>query len=210
MSDSTPALRFGPTSGVFSGVAGLVVCAGFVVGALHDGVDLGSVRVALGALVAAVLVWAYLLRPRIVIEEGGRTLLLRNPLVDTRVPLAAVKVVGVRTLTTIKTEDARYDAVAVGHSVRRLVRGERNRTGMMDAFFNARMPTVPEPKGAIEHAPRITDMAVQDAMTEQVLAAADRARSRGLPAEPVERHRAVPELVALGVLTVAFVVSLLL
>jgi hypothetical protein len=193
MDDLVPAQRYGPTSGVFSGVAGLLICAVAVVVSVVDGLTSGSLRFVLAALVGAVLIWAFLLRPRIVIESGGRTLLLRNPLVDVRVPLAAVKVVGVRAVTTVKTDDAHYEGVAVGHPVRKIVRG-RLGPDQGDAPRTWRTP-------------RLTEMSTQDIMTEQVLHAAAEARAQGLPAEPVERRWALPELVLLAVFTVALVVS---
>lgn len=201
MSDSIPEQRFGPTSGVVSGVAGLLVCAAVIGLAVADGLGTISVRVVLGALAGAVLVWAFMLRPRIVIEQGGRTLLLRNAFVDRRVPLAAVKVVGVRAVTRIETEDARFDCVAVGRPLRKAVRRGAGPFGTLQGQWGS------TPQSAHDVPRQITEMSTHDLMTEQVLYAADQARMHGYPDAPVERKPAVPELVLLGVFLVALAVS---
>ncbi|MBO9523783.1 MAG: hypothetical protein J7518_19795 [Nocardioidaceae bacterium] len=207
MTEHIPEQRYGPTSGVISGIVGLVVCAVVVGLAIADGLTSTSVRFILGAGASAVLIWAYLLRPRIILEQGGRTLLLRNPFVDRRVPLAAVKVVGVRTVTTVRTDEAAYDCVAVGHSVRKVVRGSGPGGGLGGRWFGG-AGTVGGPPPA--HRPRLNEMSTQDAMTEQVLYAADQARLHGHATEPVERRLALPELVLLVVFLVALVVAFLI
>lgn len=200
--------RYGPTSGVFTGVVGLVGCAAVVVVAVVDGLSSTSLRFVFAAGIAGVLVWAYMLRPRVVLEAGGRTLLLRNPFVDLRVPLAAVRTVGVRAVTTVKTEEERFDCVAVGYPVRRLVRGGGAVDPSPTVGLFGRMMRLPSPPPPA-HSPRLSEMSVQEAMTEQVLYAADQARLQGHPEAPVERRLAVPELVVLGGFLVAFVVALL-
>lgn len=208
MSETSPVQRYGPTSGTITGVIGLVCCAFVAVAALAGGVSTTSLQVALGALALGVLAWAFLLKPRIIVEEGERMLLLlRNPLVSHRVPLAAVKVVGVRTVTTVKTEDERFDAVAVGYPLRKIVRG------------NVARPAHPTPGLGIPHAPLPAEprhdrkqhhgsQDIQMLMTDRILAAAERARASGQPAGAAERRYAVAEIGLLAVLGIVFVVTL--
>jgi len=194
MSDLSPVKRFGPSSGVVAGVVGLVACAGIAAIALTGEVTEGSVQVALGAAVVAVLLWAFMLRPRIVLDEAGSTVLLRNSFVDWRIPLAAVKVVGVRTVTTVKTEDGgRYDCAAVGYPLRRIVRGQ----------------TGNEPRPGALPSRRPTDQPPQEIMADLVLVAAERARELGRPAGPAQRLPAWPEIAALVIAVAAFVAGLI-
>jgi len=191
MNAGEPERRYGPTSGTVTGIVGLVVCA-LVIGLVAAG-DLtsGSVRVALGAAGAAVLVWAYLLRPRIVLEAGGATLVLRNPLSTWRLPLDSVRVVGVRAVTTVKTDDARYDAVAVGYPVRKLVRDARPGARNHDDVL------------------RVVRHDEQTVMTEAILAAAERARLLRVAGQPAARSYAVVEIALLALAVVGFVATYL-
>lgn len=184
--------RFGPTSGFAPGVIGLVLCGGVALVALTGEVTESSVQVALGAAVGAVLLWAYMLRPRVILDEVSASVLLRNSFVDWRIPVAAVKVVGVRAVTTIKTDDARFECAAVGYPVRKIIRGAVSEG-----------PDVP-----LASAP-LTAGGIQELMIDQILAAADRAREQGLPAGTPQRLPAWPEIVGLAVAVSAFVVGLL-
>lgn len=203
MTTSTPERRYGPTSGGLLGVLGLLLCAATLVYVVVGGIHQVSARVGIATLAAAVLIWAYLLRPRIIVEAGGDTLVLRNPIITYRIPLSAVRMVGVKVVTTVKTADARYDAVAVGYSLRKVIRSGRAHTGAS--------PLVMQPQFRMLEPPptRRVERAEQDVMTEHVLAAAQQARERGLADSPVVRTVAVPELVALAALAVAFLVTFL-
>lgn len=203
--------RFGPTSGTFSGFLGLVLCAIVIGLAAVGGPTAGSIRVAITAAAAAVLVWAYLLRPRIILEAGGSTLELRNPLSSWRIPLATVRVVGVKTVTTVKTDDARYDAVAVGYPLRKLVRESRPGTpgpslfGMMTPSL--RDPSL-DPHAEAEQARR-AGQDEQSVMTEAILRAADQARLLHPSSPPALRSYAVVEIALLGAAAVAFLATYL-
>lgn len=175
--------RYGPTSGTVTGVVGLVSCAVVVVVVVVGGLSPTSVRVGLAALALGVLIWAYLLRPSIVVEPDGHTLLLRNPLVSHRIPIAVVKAVVVRAITTVRThDDDRFDAVAVGYPLRKIARGATGASG----------------RDRIE---------IQTLMVDRILAAADRARTSEAPVGPVERRYAVVEIGLLVALVIAFAVS---
>lgn len=202
MSETSPAQRYGPSSGLVLGVVGLAVCA-LVLGLVVDaGLSAGSARVGIATLGAAVLIWAYLLRPRIIVEAGGATLHLRNPLTSWRIPLAAVRDVEVKTFTIVTTDDASYEAVAVGYSLRTVVRASRPpSSGFLMPSLRGR-----DGRGSEETTtPRRKDQAEQKVMVQRVLAAADRARVLGLVGPPAQRSRAVLELALLGICVVAFV-----
>jgi hypothetical protein len=186
VSDTTPERRYGPTSGTFTGVLGLVACC-VVIGLVVEDLSATSVRVGIAAVAAAVVFWAFMLRPRVILESGGSTLVLRNPLSSWRIPLASVREVGVKTMTTVKTDDARYDAVAVGYPLRKVVRSSR--------------------PGTAESAPVRARVDVQMVMVETILAAADKARVHGLQGDPAVRVYAVVELGLVAVAVVGFVAT---
>lgn len=198
MSDLLPAQRYGPTSGGITGVLGLLFCAGIIVTMLVMGMSAEGARVALGAAVGAVLCWTYLLRPRVIVELQAHSLLLRNPFTDVRIPLASVRTVGVRAVTSVTTIDDRtYDAIAVGYTLRKVLRG-----AVVDAQLR-----VPVPQETTRTRPK--EPPVQELMVDQILAAAERARERGHAAGPAIRRLAVLELGALVLLVAAFAISLL-
>lgn len=184
MSETGPVQRYGPTSGTVTGVVGLASCAVVVGAVVVGGLSPTSVRVGLAGLALAVLIWAYLLRPSIVVEPDGHTLLLRNPLVSHRIPIAVVKSVVVRAITTVRThDDDRFDAVAVGYPLRKIARGHATEGAGRDRIE------------------------VQTLMVDRILAAADRARTTEAPVGPVERRYAVVEIGLLVALVIAFAVS---
>jgi hypothetical protein len=183
--------RFGPTSGVLIGWIGLVLCAVGVVASLQADRSPDGVGRALAVALLGVLIWCYMLRPRVVV--GRTTVVLRNAVSEWHVPLASVQAVVVRAVTRIRTADGRYDGVAVGRPVRKMLR---------DSSSQPRGPaSKPLQKGQI-HGDVIPDFVV-----ERILHSADSAREFGQPAGPVTRAWAVPELVLLVLLTVGMVVA---
>ena len=94
-----PVHRFRPTNGTAVGVAGLLTATAVVVLVLLTERSATGLRVAIAAAGVAVLVWAVLLRPRVVASE--ETLLLRHALSDVHLPLAAVEDVVVRSTLNV-------------------------------------------------------------------------------------------------------------
>jgi hypothetical protein len=167
--------RFAPTSGTGAGWCGLALAAFALVVVLGDDRSLASIRFALAVAIFGLLVWCYMLRPRIVI--GSVEVELRNAFSSWHVPLADVRRVAVRAVTRVYTDDARFDGVAVGRPVRSL-RGGRTSTkrpvglaGMGATFTMDDNATPKRPQGTLD-----AD-GVADFVTEQLLLAADRARS---------------------------------
>lgn len=209
MSQKSPEQRYGPTSGIATGVFGLVVVAVMLGAAAASGLSPGSVRTGLAAAALAILAWAFLLKPRIIVEEGGHILVLRNPLVSHRIPLAAVKVVGVRTVTTVKTEEGRFDAVAVGYPLRKIVRGGAARAPRALPGLGIPGPELPA-KPPRTREPHAGEGDIQELMTNRILAAAERARATGVEAGRVERRYAVVEIGLLVALAIGFLLTFVL
>jgi hypothetical protein len=199
--------RFTPTSGTVIGWSGIAVVCGVLVFILVDDRSVVSIRFALAAAMFGVLVWCYMLRPRLVI--GTVEVELRNAFSSWFVPLADVRRVAVRTITRIYTDERHYDAVAVGRPVRSM----RGRSGGRGAF---RMPGL-NPSFSIEDTPALKRPqatlnadGVADFVTEQILHSADEARATSQGGGSPHRTWAWPELGSLALLAVAFAVSMFL
>lgn len=110
--------RFQPTSGRLVGVVGLVLVAVVLVSGV-----LGDFPVwVLGTVgLVGVLVWASLLRPGVRIEDDA--LVLRGMFSTTALPLAAVEEVVVSQVLAVRVGERRYVSPAVGHPLRKVVRG---------------------------------------------------------------------------------------
>lgn len=188
--------RFGPTSGVLTGWAGVVLSAVVGIGVIIEdptatGVGVGSFILALG-----VLAWCYLLRPRVLLRP--RELVLRNAFTDWLIPLAAVEDVVVQQTTVVATDDGVYRGIGVGRSLRKII---KERTG-------ARPGPDEEQRRPRPQAPNLATAEVPDFMIEQVLTR--KAHAPGGAEEPARKEYAVPELVLLGLFLLLFVVLALL
>lgn len=193
-------MRFGPTSGVAVGIIGLLACAVVAVAVLVDGGGVAAVRVALAAGLAAVLTWAYLLRPRILLT--AEHLVLRNPWTEVRLGVASVRDVTVRSFTRVSTQERTFDAVAVGYPLRKLSRERRSpRAGL---FGEADLGSIEDPPVSRGRKARVAD--IQAVMVEQIGFAAEQARLAGRPVS-VARRWALVEVVAAIVLAAALAIS---
>ncbi len=116
---------FRPSSGRFVGLAGLAAALGLVVVSLLDP-SLGLPAWAYAAAVlAGVLVWAALLRPRVWVGDGF--LVLRTMFETVELPLASVDSVVVRQVLVVVADGRRYTSPALGRARRALVRSDAGR-----------------------------------------------------------------------------------
>lgn len=113
-------LDFPPTSGTFSGVAGMLLAVGGLVWVGLDGRTLVGLRFALGLGLFGLVAYAFMVRPRIRVRSG--VLHLVNPLEEVQIPLPLVDRVTVRSATHVFVGEKRYVGVAVGRKVREMVR----------------------------------------------------------------------------------------
>jgi len=201
--------RFTPNTGTFSGWLGVGLAAVVFVAVVVDDHTLRGSRIALATLIFGLLVWCFMLRPRIVI--GSTVLELRNPFTSWHLPLAAVRRVAVRAVTRVWTDDEQFfDGVAVGRPVRSLVRGRPAQSryvgppGLGGTRMDDGAPPARTPKGQLD-----ADT-VADFVGEQILLHADRAREDGGPSGTPRRTWAWWEISALVVLVVALVVTFVL
>jgi hypothetical protein len=174
---------------------------------LLDNRSLGAVRFALVVAICGVLIWCYLLRPRLVI--GATELELRNPFSSWHVPLADVRRVAVRAITSVYTEERRYDGVAIGRPIRSLRRQPPRAATIGFPGLGGRQlpdlgpqPTQPRPLDSLD-ADGVADLVV-----EQVLVASDQARTRPHDGLTARRSWAWVELSALAALVAGVIVTL--
>lgn len=184
--------RFQPTSGRFSGLVGLLTAAivlGLAVWPRSTGVPLG---VAIVACFGALFTWVALLRPALWVTEDD--LVLRNMLVTTYVPLAAIDRVITTQVLAVTAGECRFVSPVIGYSLRQSVRQGRGR--------DAKAPTAVD----------TYQVFVEERIAYHVDNARERLRiTKGSPeqqalAENVRMTRAWPEIAGLVALALAFVV----
>lgn len=196
--------RFTPTSGTAAGWFGLGLAALVLVVVLVDDQSLPTVRFCFVTAIFALLVWCYMLRPRVVI--GAAEVELRNAFSSWHVPLADVRRVAVRAVTRVYTDDSSFDGVAVGRPVRSL-RGRtstKRPVGLAGLGATYTMDQNARPKGPQGD---LDADGVADFVTEQILLAADRARTEPRGDGVARRSWARLELIGLVALALAFLVS---
>ncbi len=206
---------FRANSGRVTGVIGLVMTVS--VGVLFVVSETPSVAVpgVLGCAFAAVLTWAALLRPRV--SATAQELRMRNFSEDVAIPLASIDTVAVRRYLLIRSGGVKYICPAISRSLRKTVRSEMRwnggnqmlAPGLQGGDLQARVQTDVQGSKGVDYADFVESQIIH-------LANVDRA-SRGIEARSEEeyelgsqtvRRRAWPELVAMTVLAVAFVVAL--
>jgi hypothetical protein len=197
--DAAVVERFAPTSGRVSGIVGLIT-AGVVLILAVLGWDTGTpLGIAIVAVLGAVLVWSAMLRPAL--WTTHRDLVFRGIVSTTRVPLAAIDSVVVTQVLAVKAGDQRYVSPVIGYTVRQTVKAK---------VRNGQAPATSASGPTQEH---------QAFVEARIGYAAQDARDRlgirkGSPeqqalAAGVRRTWAWPELAAVVLLSVGFVVWLL-
>ena len=115
-----PVQKFKPTTGPVLGYLGLAVCALVVGIVVTSEQHVIGVRVALGAVLAGVVIWLALLRPRAAAYDD--TLVLRGMLSDTTLPLAGIDAAVVRHMLVVWIGEDRYTCAGIARSTRSMVK----------------------------------------------------------------------------------------
>jgi hypothetical protein len=207
--------RFRATNGRVTGFLGLGLCAlGVVLFALSGSVH---TRVAglLGCGFAAVLVWAAMLRPRVV--ASATELRMRTLFDSVSIPLASIDTVLVRRYLLIRSGGNKYICPAISRSLRKTVRAEMR---WSSGGGNLLPPNLTADRsGSVQTEVKGDhELDYADFVEQEITSLANNDRERlGIEARSEEeydlgsqavRRTAWPEVVALVVLGVAFVVSL--
>ncbi|GGF40572.1 hypothetical protein GCM10011519_12800 [Marmoricola endophyticus] len=200
---------FPPTSGTVTGWFGLLLVAVGVYVVVVETSGLATVRGVLVLLVVAVLVHAYLLRPRVSIAADA--LVLVNPLSTVHVPLQRVRYVTVRSVTKVSTEERAYTGVGVGRTMRQMVRPSAEGVVPTPGAWGGRFlggNGIGVPGGS--STPKSTETAdlLEDTVARAVLQVRDARAGQEAPA--VRREWALLDVVPAAVLVVALVVTLAL
>jgi len=209
--------RFRPTNGRATGYLGLGLCTLGAVLCATSGSTRLAVSGAIGCALAAVLVWAAMLRPKVTASTSE--LQMRTMFEDVTIPLASIDTVVVRRYLLVRSGGNKYICPAISRSLRKTVRAEMKAGGSQQMLAPGVTTGGRDRTGSLQ-----TDVKGQydidypDFVEQQIvrLAGDDRAR-RGI--EPrseeeydlggeVERRTAWLEIVVLALLGVAFVVSL--
>ncbi len=207
---SRPVERFKPTSGHILGYAGIgmaMFAAGYVVWTEHS---MTGLRIGLGAVFFATLVWVTQVRPRAAVYADH--VLLKNALRDAHVPLAAVDEVGIGQTLSLWVGERRFTCIGIGNSIRSDVKA-RHRAALEEADIGT---------SRFSELRRKADMANLDerAMTYQTfvvtrleelieVAKREHARAEREPGQP-RWQTAWPEVALLAISGAAFVVTLFL
>jgi hypothetical protein len=206
--ETQPVERFKPTSGQIVGYVGLALAV-FTVG--YVAVDVHTVtglRVGLGAVFFAVVIWVTQLRPRV--TAYPRHVVLRNAVRDTHVPLGAVDEVSMGQVLSLWVGDARYSCIGIGQSMRADVKA-RKRSSLDGSVGTSRWSELAQKaeRANIDERAMTYQTFVVTRLEELVEAAKrEHAREDSEPGTP--RHVvAWPEVTVLAVSGLAFAVSLL-
>ncbi len=201
-----PVERFKPTSGMFAGSIGLIFV---VVGIVYVSLDVHTVtglRVGLGLAFIGVVVWITQLRSRAAAYPD--TIVLKNSLVDTSVPLRLVDEVSARRTLNVWVGDRRYVCIGIGQPMRAMLKGERRNTqgigmrGLQDYAESANRPAADQSAKAYE------DFVVT--RIEELVEQAKKTATGETGDLRVRRTYAWPEIVVLLLTGSAFVVTLFL
>ena len=203
--------RFKPTTGMFVGWAGValaVFAVGYVALTVHTLVGL---RIALAAAFAGVLVWVSQLRPRVTAYTGR--LKLQGSVRDTLLPYVLIDEVTMGQTLNIWVGERRYVCIGIGRSLVSDMRqrGKAARQGSLAGKSRSREFS----DKAEMAAPDQTAMSYHTFVVTRIEELVDQAkrdlarRGGSTDGQHVRQPYAVPEIAALAVTGLAFVVSLM-
>jgi hypothetical protein len=204
-----PLERFKPTSGLFSGYAGMALAVfafAYCVLFVHSMVGF---RVALGAVFAGVVVWVTQLRPRVTAYPDE--LLLRGSLKDVRIPYLAIEEVTITQMMNVFAAGKRYVCIGIGKGIVSDVRqrAKQERAASRDKGGRWREFSEKAERASLDERAMSYHTFVTTRIEELVDEARRNAKRRGdETVPPVRTTWARPELAALVVTALAFVVSL--
>jgi hypothetical protein len=205
--DDTKVEKFAPNGGTAVAVIGGIVVLVLVVG---WALDMGGVPlwVPAASLFGGIVLYTSTVRPRVRVQ--GHELVLRNMLTTVHLPLAAIEEVAIQQVMAVRAGGKRYVCSGVGRTLRQAMKGSavmRARAQM--GGLRGELAAVHEP--GMNYADfveiRVQELINEDRMRRGVKKFSPEADEL---AGQVRREWAWPELVALVVTGVFFVVALVL
>lgn len=201
-STARPVQKFKATTGHVIGWLGLAVCVAVVVVVATSEQHLVGLRVALGAVLVAVLIQVALLRPSATAYD--ETLVLRGMVSDTTLPLAGIDAVVVRHMLVVWVGEDRYTCSSIARSTRSMVK--RRKPGAMSVLG---LYQADDRMGAVGASGDIGGSGDYATFVEtRIDDLARSARRDGRYGPPVRRRWAWVEVAALGAAALAFLLSL--
>jgi hypothetical protein len=200
-----PVERFKPTSGAFSGWAGLAFAGGAVLWVVFNEHSRSGLQLGLVAVFAALAIWVTQFRPRVTAYPG--LLVLHGSLRDTYIPYAAIDELSMGQMLNVWVSGRRYVCIGIGKSLgfemRQRVRGQgtESLTGGNRNYGFSGQPTV----AGSEH--RLSYPVFVLSRLDDLIAASRRDRPPVGERPPVRQELAVREIVALVVVGGALVLS---
>jgi hypothetical protein len=199
--------RFRPTTGAAVGWSGLGVIVLVVAYCLVEVHTVVGLRIVLGCLLGAVVLWVTQFRPRVTAYDRG--LLMIGSILDTMVPYTAVDDVRLGQTLVVRAGGRRFTCVGIGQSLGADMRRRLRATGHGNTLdlhrnyvFAGRQPGVDaDEPGMSYHEFVMTKI-------NELLVAHPRGAEEARPS--VQRAYALPEIAALLVTGAAFAASLFL
>ena len=201
-SPARPVQQFKATTGHLVGWLGLAACAVVVAVVVTSEQHVVGLRVALGAVLLAVLIRVALLRPSAAAYDD--TLVLRGMVSDTTLPLSGIDAAVVRHVLVVWVGEDRYTCSSIARSTRSMVK--RRNPGVMSVLGLQQADDRIGAVGASGDIGSSGDYATFVETRIEDLAKAARRDGRHGPA--VHRRVAWPEVAALVVAGSTFLVSL--
>lgn len=208
--------RFRATNGRLVGATGLVMCAFVAVVLIVTDKPGVAVPGVVGCLFMAVLVWMALLRPSV--AATASELHLRTLFEFVRIPLASIDTAVVGRYLLVRAGGVKYICPAVSRPLRKTVRTDLKWSGGTLMQPGASLEKLEEVSGVRTEVEDKHDLDYPDFVEQRIMLLADTDRARrGIEARSEEeyelgshvvRQKAWPELIALAVLGVAFLVTL--
>ena len=202
-----PVQRFKPTSGTIVGYAGLVLAAATLVYVVVDVRSVVGLRIGLGAVFFGLVVWVTQLRPRATAYHHH--VVLKNSVRDSHVPFVDVDEITLGQTLNLWVDGQRYTCIGIGQSIREEIKSYRKREQPVGSSRLTEFTLRAERANNDERA-----MSYQTYVVTRLEELVDAAK-RGIThpdAEPPQvteagHHLAWPEVTALVVTGVAFVVA---
>ena len=199
-----PVQKFEPTTGPGTGYVALVGCALVVGVVVTNEQHVTGLRVALGAVLVAVLIWLVLLRPRATAYDDR--LVLRGMVSDMTLPLSRIDSAVVRHMLVVRIGEDRYTCAGIARPTRSMVK-RRNAGGRSVLGLQQIDDRVGSVRASGDIGPSRDYATFVESRIEDLSSAA---RRDGKDGPDVSRRWARLELAALLLSAAAFVLSLLL
>lgn len=206
--DEAPVERFKPTDGIILGWSGMAVCVLVVVYVAVAEHSVTGLRIGAAGAFGAALVWTTQLRPRVTAYTDA--LVVHRSLSDVTVPYLAIQDVTMGQTLNVWAEGRRYVCTGIGKALGFDTRQRMRAHGSGGLLGANRVTQLGRPEPGATRERGTSYHAFVMSRIHDLLGAARLQRREDAPVPPVRTTYAVPELVAVVLSTLVFLLSLLL